>query len=81
MSLPPDLPHRSSLMTMRQVASYLVVTERTVRRFIRAGRLRAYRVGRQLRFRPSDVDAMLSPATAGEAADRTISDFIRQGIA
>ena len=52
---PPD-------MTIRDVATYLGVTTRTVRTMIADGRLRAYKLGdRIIRFRRTEVDAALTP--------------------
>lgn len=68
-----------SLMTAQQVAEYLVVTDRTVRRFVQRRQLRAYRIGRQIRFRRADVDALLSPLTTGDEAGPDIDAFIRRG--
>jgi hypothetical protein len=43
--------------------------------------LRAYRIGRQIRFRRADVDALLAPVTTGGEAGPDLDDFIRQGSA
>ena len=47
------------LMTIKQTAVELNVSDRTVRRLIDKGELRAYRVGGQLRISPQDVDVLL----------------------
>ena len=47
------------LMTIKETAIELNVSDRTVRRLIDQGKLSAYRVGRQRRISPKDVDAML----------------------
>jgi excisionase family DNA binding protein len=46
-------------LTTEEVLTYLNVTPRTIYRLIRAGELPAIRVGRQWRFRRSDLDAFL----------------------
>ncbi len=74
-------PLAPSLMTAQQVADYLVVTDRTVRRLVVKGQLRAYRLGRQIRFRRADVDALLAPVTTGDEAGPDLDAFIRQGSA
>lgn len=52
------------LWTVREVASYLRVSQDHVRRLIRSGRLKAVRVGeRALRVRESDVYDLLENAT------------------
>ncbi len=53
-------------MTVRDVAEYFGVTTRSVRNWVAAGRLRAYRVGGDLprsaiRFRRCELDAALTP--------------------
>jgi len=45
---------------MDEVLGYLRVTSRTIYRLIKAGDLPAVRVGRQWRFRQSDLDAWLN---------------------
>ena len=47
------------LMTIKQTAVELNVSDRTVRRLIDQGKLSSYRVGGQRRVSPQDVDAML----------------------
>jgi excisionase family DNA binding protein len=69
-----------SWMTAQQVADFLAVTDRTVRRLVQRRRLRAYRLGRQLRFRRADVDALFTPVTIDEAGV-DLDAFIRQGSA
>lgn len=49
------------LWTPQEVADYLKVTERTVYRWIEAGELPAFKVGRQWRVTDSDVKARLIP--------------------
>lgn len=48
-----------TFLTTEEVIEYLQVNLRTVYRLIKAGRLPAVRVGRQWRFRKSDLDAWL----------------------
>lgn len=45
--------HLESLMTMAEVARFLAVSERTVRRLVARGRLPCVRVGSQVRFSPA----------------------------
>ena len=66
-----------AFLTTEEVLAYLQVNLRTVYRLIKAGRIPAVRVGRQWRFRKSDLDAWLDsqrprgvarpPAGAGTA--------------
>ena len=48
-----------AFLTTEEVLGYLQVNLRTVYRLIKAGRIPAVRVGRQWRFRKSDIDAWL----------------------
>lgn len=58
-----------AFLTTEEVLEYLQVNLRTVYRLIKAGRIPAVRVGRQWRFRKSDIDAWLdSQRPRGEAA-------------
>ena len=52
-ALPPQ--SREGLLTLRQVAEFLAVSDKTVRRLVAAGRLHCVRVGRVLRFQPADL--------------------------
>ena len=46
---------QENLLTLRDVARYLAVSERTIRREVKAGRLLAVKVGHQVRFDLPDV--------------------------
>ncbi len=48
-----------SFLTTEEVLDYLQVNLRTVYRLIKAGKIPAVRVGRQWRFRKTDIDAWL----------------------
>ncbi len=50
----------NDLMTRSEVAQYLRVSDRTVSRLIRAGKLPASRIGRAVRIRQSDLLDMLN---------------------
>jgi excisionase family DNA binding protein len=70
-----------AFLTTEEVLEYLQVTQRTVYRLIKAGRIPAVRVGRQWRFRKQDVDRWLesqqgraSRASAGVAGVRPTPD-------
>ncbi len=51
---------REGLLTVRQVAVYLGVSEKTVRRLIASGQLRCIHIGRLTRIDPGDVSRWLS---------------------
>jgi excisionase family DNA binding protein len=48
-----------AFLTTDEVLGYLKVTPRTIYRLIRCGELPAVRIGRQWRFRRSDLDEWL----------------------
>lgn len=50
---------RERLMTPEEVAERLALTPKTVRRFLREGRLKAMKVGRLWRVRESDLLAYM----------------------
>ena len=54
-----------SFLTTEEVLDYLQVNLRTVYRLIKGGKIPAVRVGRQWRFRKSDIDAWLESQQAG----------------
>lgn len=58
------------LLSIRQVAEVLTVSEKTVWRRIKNGELRASRLGRHVKVRPADLDAYVNalPAYAADAA-------------
>lgn len=47
------------LFSLEEVAERLGVSERTVRRWIKAGDLPAYKPGREYRIKPDDLDEFL----------------------
>jgi len=54
------------LWTVKEVAVYLAVKEDRIYELVWARRLRAHRVGRQLRFRLNDIEAFLNRYATGE---------------
>jgi excisionase family DNA binding protein len=68
--------NEEGFLTTEEVLDYLQVNLRTVYRLIKAGKIPAVRVGRQWRFRKSDIDAWLesqrprNSRTAGSPAPR-----------
>src|ERR687885_608706 len=57
------------LLTMREVAGLLRVSEVTVARWVKQGRLPAYRVGpRAVRLRRSDVERVMEPVSSPSVA-------------
>jgi len=55
----PDDRRVRSLLTRELAAAYLAVSTRTLDRIVRAGELRAYRIGGHRRFRIEDIDEFI----------------------
>ena len=51
------LMREKSMWNLEEVAEYLGVTNQTVYNMIRDGRIKAYKVGREWRFHPSDIES------------------------
>jgi excisionase family DNA binding protein len=49
------------LLSVKDAAAYAKVSTQTVRRLIKAGNLKTYRVGRQIRIDESDLIANITP--------------------
>jgi excisionase family DNA binding protein len=49
------------LLSVKDAAAYAKVSTQTMRRLIKAGDLRTYRVGRQIRIDESDLIANITP--------------------
>lgn len=56
----PETQASGDILTIRQLAEYLVVSEKTVYRMIERHQLPAMRIGAQWRFRRNDIDAWLT---------------------
>jgi excisionase family DNA binding protein len=54
-------------MTVREVADLALVSEATVRHWIKDGDLRAINVGREFRIIPRDLEAFLERHATGDA--------------
>ncbi|HXT31543.1 MAG TPA: helix-turn-helix domain-containing protein [Vicinamibacterales bacterium] len=65
-----------AFLTTDEVLGYLKTTPRTIYRLIRTGELPAIRIGRQWRFRRSDLDGWLDRQRAGAAAGSELKPVI-----
>jgi excisionase family DNA binding protein len=66
--LPPNAPELASaygLWTVREVAQFLKVHEKTLLRWVRSGRFPCIHVGTRLRFDSSDVFRWISARKEG----------------
>jgi excisionase family DNA binding protein len=62
------VPDFHSFLTTEEVLAYLKITPRTIYRLIRNGELPAVRIGRQWRFRRTDLDAWVERQRSFTAA-------------
>lgn len=61
------------LLSVKEVATYLAVTERTVYRLVKDHRLPAYKVGGQWRFKVDMIDAWMSRERVTESAEVSLT--------
>lgn len=57
------------LMTLQEVADYLQVSDRTVRRFVGQGKLIGMKIGSQWRFHKKEVDRIAFGHLIGGTSD------------
>lgn len=62
------------ILTIRQVADYLKVTERTIYRLAAAKKIPAFKVGGTWRFSRIDIDSWIKQQSAVEQTDGTKAD-------
>ena len=58
------------ILTLREVADYLKVTERTLYRLVQDGKLPAFKVGNSWRFRREDLERWISEQSRGTDTNR-----------
>lgn len=77
------------ILNLDEIAEYLRVSNQTVYNMIRAGRIRAYKVGREWRFLRADImayldstsnESVLSMAAKGGSIDKHDLDIISEEI-
>ncbi len=64
----------TELMTLREVSAYLRVTEKTIYRLLRRGKIPASKVGQQWRFDKVSIDEWLSRSSVGAKASILVVD-------
>ncbi len=58
---------REGILTIKEVAQYLKVTERTLYRLAQDGKIPAFKVGASWRFKQADIDAWIEDQKPGMA--------------
>ena len=56
----PKSPHEGEILTIKQVAEYLKVTERTIYRLAAVKKIPAFKVGGTWRFSRADIDRWIA---------------------
>ncbi|WP_423377904.1 methylation-associated defense system helix-turn-helix domain-containing protein MAD1 [Burkholderia sp. LMG 32019] len=65
--IPPIVPTpKGEILTIKEVADYLKVTERTIYRLAGAKKIPAFKVGGAWRFSRSDIDCWIEQQSTGE---------------
>lgn len=59
----PNNASESKILTIKDVAEYLKVTERTIYRLAAAKKIPAFKVGGAWRFRAADIDGWIADQT------------------
>ena len=57
---------REDILTIKEVAEYLKVTERTLYRLAQEGKIPAFKVGASWRFKRADIDAWIEAQKPGK---------------
>jgi excisionase family DNA binding protein len=60
------MPEHDDFMTVAEVASILKLNQQTVRNWIDSGKLPALHIGRRVRIRRTDFNALLEASVIGE---------------
>jgi len=66
----PTNTGEEAILTIKQVAEYLKVTERTIYRLAAAKEIPAFKVGGTWRFRKADLEQWIAQQTAGDSKRR-----------
>lgn len=65
----------AEIMTIREVADYLKVNDRTIYRLLSAKKLPAFKVGGSWRFKKADIDQWISDQSENVAAAEGVADI------
>jgi len=60
----PKSPHEGEILTIKQVAEYLKVTERTIYRLAAVKKIPAFKVGGTWRFSRAEIDQWIKRQTS-----------------
>ncbi|MCK9214404.1 helix-turn-helix domain-containing protein [Acidithiobacillus sp.] len=69
----PKSPHEGEILTIKQVAEYLKVTERTIYRLAAVKKIPAFKVGGTWRFSRADIDNWIRQQSLVDQEDDSTS--------
>ncbi len=67
----PKSPHEGEILTIKQVAEYLKITERTIYRLAAVKKIPAFKVGGTWRFSRADIDRWIAQQSSVDQGDRS----------
>lgn len=65
----PKSSHEGEILTIKQVAGYMKVTERTIHRLAAAKKIPAFKVGGTWRLSPVDIDRWIKQQSSVDQED------------
>lgn len=69
-----------TMLDVEEVMERLGVSDSTVRRLVKDGKLRAYRIGRRLKFKPEDIDRFVESQVIAPRSDEEPSQDAYQDM-
>ncbi len=66
--------HHDEIMTVKELAEYLKIAEKTAYRFASEGKVPCFKVGSAWRFKKSEVDGWIKQQSEGRISSKSESD-------
>ena len=74
------MPEPDDFMTVAEIAAILKLNQQTIRNWIDEGKLPALHIGRRVRVRRADFDALIEDSSSGQKQSRPASESIWDGV-
>ena len=74
------MPESDEFMTVAEIAAILKLNQQTIRNWIDEGKLPALHIGRRVRVRRADFDALIEDSSSGQVQSRSASESIWDGV-
>ena len=74
------MPEPDDFMTVAEIAAILKLNQQTIRNWIDEGKLPALHIGRRVRVRRADFDALIEGSSSGPKHSRPASESIWDGV-